>query len=127
MVKDSKKKAAKSDDGDETRSERIAMRMHPDLVRILDKRADEKNLSRSAYIESILIGWVRADPRNPRVDPRGKLVEGVPSPKEYLVQNALGYANRWQSFNQAYRVLFGTAAPDDWEKNPTDYWMGDGN
>lgn len=129
MVKDSKKrfsvKPGPKVAEDEVRSERLTMRMHPDLMHILDERAKERNVSRSAYIEQLLIGWVQADPRNPKVDGRGKLVENAPSPIEQMNNNSFAYAAKWAKFNTAYAILLGTDAPKKWVEEPQDYWMGD--
>jgi len=126
MVKVSKTANGKStgESGD-VRAERLTMRVHPDLMRILDMRAKERNLSRSAYIESILIGWCRADPRNPKLDPRGKFVEGAPSPLEQMNSNSFAWGQRFMRFSQAYHILMGTEAPQAWQTEPQEYWMGD--
>ena len=129
MVKDSKKRSSKKPgpqvSDDEVRSERLTMRMHPDLMHILDKRSKERAVSRSAYIEQLLIGWVQADPRNPKIDSRGKLVDGAPTPLELMNTKSFQYAEKWAKFNAAYAILLGTDAPKKWVEEPSDYWMGD--
>ena len=129
MVKDSKKKPrvkpGPSVADDEVRSERLTMRVHPDLMHILDKRAAEQAMSRSAYIERILVGWVQADPRNPKVDSRGKLVENAPTPLEQMNKNSIAFGKKWADFNTAYAILIGTDAPKKWVEEPQDHWMGD--
>jgi hypothetical protein len=131
MVKDSKKKAAKAAaapitvPGPGIRSERLTMRVHPHLMHILDMRAAERNLSRSAYIESILIAWTAADPRNPKIDSGGKLVDGAPTPIEQMNKNSLAFGAKWAKFNQAYAILFGQSAPSQWVEEPEDHWFGD--
>ena len=129
MVKDSKKRSSVKPGPkvaeDEIKTERLTMRMHTDLMHILNKRSRERNISRSAYIEQLLIGWVQADPRNPKIDSRGKLVDGAPSPIEQMNKNSFAYAEKWAKFNAAYAILLGTDAPKKWVEEPSDYWMGD--
>ena len=129
MVKDSKKKISVKPGpkvlDEDVRSERLTMRVHRDLMYILDQRAKEANMSRSAYIERILVGWVQADPRNPKVDSRGKLVENAPSPNELRLKKSFAYAEKWTKFNAAYAILIGTNAPTAWVETPEDFWMGD--
>jgi hypothetical protein len=129
MVKDSKRRSGVKPGPkvaeDEIKTERLTMRMHTDLMHILNKRAKERNVSRSAYIEQLLIGWVQADPRNPKIDSRGKLVENAPTPLEMMNTKSFQYAEKWAKFNQAYAILIGTDAPKRWVEEPQDYWMGD--
>jgi hypothetical protein len=47
-------------DPDDVRSERTAMRMHPNLLRELNVAAREAGKNRSLFTESILIGWINA-------------------------------------------------------------------
>ncbi|MCS3727364.1 hypothetical protein [Bradyrhizobium betae] len=121
MVKDSKKKAAKT--GPNAREERIALRAHADLIEILDRRAEEKGQTRSAYIESLLIAWVKADPRNPRIDNRGKLVPDAPTPAELQRANPQRYTDRWVQFNRAFNALFGTDVPREWREEWQEHWQ----
>ncbi|MDO9441176.1 MAG: hypothetical protein Q7T73_09830 [Beijerinckiaceae bacterium] len=39
------------------RSERLVVRIHPDLMGILVQRSRELGLNRSTFVEKILIGW----------------------------------------------------------------------
>jgi len=128
MVKESKKKRMKPGpkiDEEDVRSERLTMRVHPDLMHILDVRSRERNMSRSAYIEQIMVGWIQADPRNPKIDSRGKIVDGAPTPLELMNNKSFAYAEKWAKFNTAYQILIGTNAPQAWVEQPKDYWMGE--
>ncbi|WP_271602686.1 hypothetical protein [Bradyrhizobium sp. CCBAU 45384] len=128
MVKDSKNrtrakpgpKVAEED----IKHERLTLRVHSDLIRILQKRADERNMSRSAYVEGLLIAWVQADPRNPKVDSKGKLVENAPSPLEQMNANSMKFGAKWADFNRLYALLFGQSAPEKWVSEPQDHWFG---
>jgi hypothetical protein len=107
------------------RTERLAMRVHPDLIHIVDQRAREQNLTRSAYIERLLVGYIQADPRNPKIDSRGKLVENAASPLEMMNKDSIRFGEKWSRFNQAHAILMGTEAPKKWIEEYKDYWMGE--
>ena len=98
----------------EVRSDRLIMRMHPDLLGILSERAREKGLTRSQYVEQILIGWVRLDPRNRRIDMIGKYVQGAPDPADVKKRSAFSFADRWSKFATASRLLLGALPPSEW-------------
>ena len=92
-------------------------------TRSLSLRASEAGLSRSAYIERLLINWLRADPRNPRLDNMGKLVSSTgPTPFDARTAEPLRVAERWQRFSQAHELIFGQNAPRDWFENGDSYW-----
>jgi hypothetical protein len=117
---------------DAIKSERMAFRVHPDLVQILDARAAELGINRSAYVERLLVGWIKADPRNPRIDMRGKFVEGGPDPDDLKKRSPLVFAERWQKYSQAYAIILGTPAPQSWfdeedAYRPRPYDAGDTN
>lgn len=126
MVKDSKprsavvrghlprKKPGPVADPASARSDRLVLRTHPDLMSILTARAEERGISRSQYIEKILIGWCNLDPRNRRLDLNGKLVEGAPRPKELREKSPLAYAERWQRFASASDLILGSSPPREW-------------
>ena len=63
----------------ENRSTRITLRAHDDLMKLLTLRAGEAGVSRSHYIERLLIRFLMADPRNPKLDSSGRIVPG-PTP-----------------------------------------------
>ncbi len=105
---------------DEMRSTRITLRAHDDLFDLLTVRADEAGVSRSNYIERLLIQWLRTDPRNPKLSNLGRFVPG-PTPLE-LGANALRTAERWQRFVQAHELLFGTAPDRRWLEDMDSYW-----
>ncbi|RXH16925.1 hypothetical protein [Bradyrhizobium guangzhouense] len=122
MIKGSKRKSAQSEPSENAREERIAMRAHSDLIAILDRRAEEKGQTRSAYIESLLIAWVKADPRNPRIDNRGRLIPDAPTPAELQKANPQRYTDRWVQFNRAFNALFGTDVPREWREEWQEHW-----
>ncbi|WP_284424124.1 hypothetical protein [Bradyrhizobium sp. SSBR45G] len=95
--------------------------MHPHLVYILDARAKEANLSRSAYLERVIIGWVQADPRNPRIDSRGMFIPGAQSPRRYQETQASAFGAKFKTFSDAHEVILGTPAPQRWIEEPDRY------
>lgn len=126
MVKDSKprsdvvrshlprKKPGPTPDPASARSDRLVLRTHPNLMAILTARAEERGISRSQYIEKILIGWCNLDPRNRRLDLNGKLIEGATRPKELREKSPLAYAERWQRFASASDLVLGSSPPREW-------------
>lgn len=98
----------------ELRGERLVLRVHPDFQDLLTMLARERGISRSAYIERVLLGWVSADPRNPRLDAIGKKIPGVPSPHELLKSNPVRFGQRWKNFSDVSSLLLGETPPQTW-------------
>lgn len=98
----------------DVRTDRLVMRAHPDLMEILTERARERGLTRSAYVEQILVGWVRLDPRNRKVDLIGKYVPDAPTPQEFRLRHGLAWAERWVKFGSVSRALLGVQPPTEW-------------
>src|ERR1700688_139101 len=90
MVKEAstkKRKRGPDPRPEEVRTERLTLRVHPDLMEILTARARERGVSRSQYIEKLLIGWTNADPRNVKVDSIGKIISDAADPATMRMQN----------------------------------------
>jgi hypothetical protein len=105
---------------EDIKSVRMTIRLHPDLVRILDARAAELGINRSLYVEKLLVGWAKADPRNPRIDMRGKFLDTA-DPEDLRKKSPLVFAERWQKFSHAYSIILGTPAPQSWFEEPDAY------
>lgn len=121
MVKASK---TKKSEATANKTDRIIMRMHPDLLEVLDARADEQGLTRSKYLFLLLAGWANADPRNKRVDRNGVYVENAPDPRDLQRARPTQFGEKWASFSAAHTVVMGAPPPRDWlemfddENNP---------
>lgn len=98
---------------DDARTDRLALRVHPDLGDILHLRARELGISRSQYVEKLLIGWIRLDPRNRRLDLSGKLDPKAPTP-EAVRRDPLSFAKEWQRFSTANMLLLRAQPPSEW-------------
>ncbi len=98
----------------DAKTDRIIMRVHPDLLKIIDARAREKDLTRSKYLSQVLVGWANADPRNSRLDAAGRCIE--PAPHRYYFQrkSPLRFAQRWLDFVRAHTVVLGHPPPVGW-------------
>ena len=99
------------------RAERLVLRVHPDLQAVLNTRAREKGLSRSQYVEKLILGWVRSDPRNPTLDMIGKRVAKAIEPAELKKSNPLAFGQRWAKFEQVSELLL--------EEPPRKSWFDD--
>jgi hypothetical protein len=109
-------------DDDEIRATRITIRAHQDLEKLLTLRADEAGVSRSHYIERLLIRWLTADPRNPGLDAMGRIKTGGTTPFDMRHKDPLKMAERWQRFAAAHEVLFSMRPPQDLFEDPDSYW-----
>ena len=103
---------------DDVRTERLVLRVHPNLMEILTGRARERGITRSAYVEQLLVGWARLDPRNPKLDLIGKLVAGAQDPNEVRIRSPFNFAERWSKFAAAHTLLLGAPPPNDWVESP---------
>jgi hypothetical protein len=98
--------------GDAARTDRLIMRVHPDLLPLLDEKAREKGQSRSQFVEQLLIGWLRIDPRTPRITAFGQL-DLTPAPADGK-KNPYAFLSRWEKFCTASRLVLGFDPPDEW-------------
>lgn len=116
-----RKKPGPTPKPDDAKTDRLMMRIHPDLMEVLSERARERGINRSQYIEKILIGWVNLDPRNMQLDQIGKRSATAPSPTEVRKRSALDFTDRWRKFCSASALLLGFEPPkiwfDEWEYN----------
>jgi len=117
-----RKRGVKPRPREEIRSERLILRAHPDLIALLSERAAERGISRSAFIEGLLIAWLRADPRNPRLDPVGRIITTDPQPRKLRETDPIRFAQRWERFNQAHMLLMGQSVRQDWLDELNSYW-----
>lgn len=97
---------------EEIRADRLMMRMHSDLVKLLDARAREAGESRSRFIEKLLVAFLRLDPRNPRIDPWGRIDPDAPPPIRTINPHLFG--EKWGKFKRIYELLGFNPPPDEW-------------
>lgn len=109
-----KRKPGKPPRPGEVRTEKLVMRVHPDLMEILTERARERGITRSAYVEQLLVGWVRLDPRNRRVDLIGKYDPAAPTPADLRQRSRVGFVERWRRLAEASLLLLGFEPPREW-------------
>ncbi|MGY0572802.1 hypothetical protein ACTGJ9_018405 [Bradyrhizobium sp. RDM12] len=122
MVKDLKPKPTsfprpvpKKDDPADGKGNRLTLRMHPDIMELLSARAHEQGVSRSHLVEQILVGFMRLDPRNPKMDAVGRIIDGAETPLA-LYDKPLQLAARWQKFTEAHTLVIGTRpVPTSWK------------
>ncbi|SDJ74207.1 hypothetical protein SAMN05216338_106315 [Bradyrhizobium sp. Rc2d] len=101
---------------------RLTLRMHPDIMEILSARAVERGVSRSHLVEQILVGFMRADPRNPKMDAVGRIVDSAESPLALRERAPLQVAEKWQKFVTAHGIVMGSPPPQDWLDDADTYW-----
>jgi hypothetical protein len=136
--------------GDKTRSARLLIRVHPDLLPLVDVHAAERGITRSQLVEQVLVGFLRLDPRAPRISAIGQLEplpEGTPPPiptrpgafpRPAVPPNPHLFLRRWDDFRKASELVTGyvpldtlvedyvsmgpTDEPDDYGKPAADRW-----
>lgn len=123
--------------GDKARSARLLIRVHPNLLDLVDVHAEERGVTRSQLVEQLLVGFIRLDPRAPRISAIGQIEpppEGAPPPVQTrpgsfprpgTPPNAHLFLRRWDDFRQASQLVTGYAPPDalieDWvQTGPND-------
>jgi len=95
-------------DPEAKRSERLVLRVHPDLIDALNGSADEAGLTRSLFIERILVTYIRQDPRYSDMDAMGRRSEGVAAPPLASVRS---FEQRWDRFAAMRRAALGEDIP----------------
>lgn len=80
------------------RSGRLVLRVHPDLMATLALRADELRMTRSRFVEDILIGVLGLDPRNPRFDKFGRIDPQAATMAQRQLNNPIAYLNQIAAF-----------------------------
>jgi len=125
MVKDSKMRPAISKlprpkrgrpfGEEQPRDHRMMMRVHADLMELVDAHARERGESRSRFIEKLLIAYLKSDPRNPKIDAAGRIDADAPAPLSATVPaEAARFGAAWAKFSQVNAILFGLQVPDEW-------------
>ncbi len=109
----SRKTGAASAPGD-AKTDRIIMRVHPDLLELIDARAREKDLTRSKYLNQVLVGWSNSDPRNPKLDAAGRRIVTATDPRQSQLFKPFSFAERWQRYVAAHNAIFGHPPPASW-------------
>ncbi|MGY4509142.1 hypothetical protein [Bradyrhizobium sp. USDA 3650] len=111
-MKDAAKKRARGrpfGDPDARRSYRFVMRMNPDLADVLDLLADESGLSRSLFVERVLISFVNQDPRI-QLNHIGRKVDTMPTgpaPPGSLAS----FGAQWRRWHAMKHDVLGEDAP----------------
>lgn len=104
---------------DTAREGRLVTRMHQPLLDLVDIRARERGESRSRYIERLLVAYLSADPRNPRLDPHGRILTDGPPISKAGDPVRFGAAwSRWVALNEN---LLGIRVPDGGLDEPPEF------
>lgn len=110
--------------GSATKSGRLLMRVHPDLLPLIDVHAKERAMTRSQFVEQMLVGFLRLDPRAPRINAFGQLEprpEGTPPPVQVrpgsfprpaTPPNPNLFLRRWDDFRRASEMVTGHVPSD---------------
>jgi hypothetical protein len=93
------------------RSYRYVMRMHPDLADGLNKLADESGLSRSLFVERILISFVNQDPRM-ALDHIGRRVRHDIPPTPVPPGSLASFGRQWQRWSALRHDVLGEESYD---------------
>lgn len=100
-----KRRGRRAGDPAAMRSERLVLRVHPDLIDALNRGADEAGLSRSTYIERCLIAWLNEDPRN-HLNHIGRSVPPETlNKKDSPLGSMASFEKRWQNFRRMRRQV----------------------
>ncbi|MBN8984437.1 MAG: hypothetical protein J0H32_08200 [Rhizobiales bacterium] len=100
-----KRRGRRAGDPNAMRSERLVLRVHPDLIAALNLAADEAGLSRSTYGERCLISRLNEDPRN-SLDHVGRRVPPETlNKRESPLGSMASFEKRWQNFRRMRRTV----------------------
>jgi hypothetical protein len=92
---------------------RLMMRFHPDLIEMLDIRARERGETRTRMIERILVSFLKADPRNPKMDAAGR-IQADADPPASRAGDPMRFGAAWARWVTLNDMLLGFRPPDDW-------------
>lgn len=109
------------------RDGRLMLRVHEDVEELVKLRAEESGESVSRHLEKLIIGWLSADPRNPKLGATGARVPNVISPQEQKAADPYRFADRWQKFTTAHTLLHGAPPPAQWLEDFTAGSPADGD
>jgi hypothetical protein len=93
-------------DPETLRSERLVLRVHPDLMATLTERADEQRMTRSRFVEEILLGVLALDPRNPRFDKHGRINPQAKTAAQRQLTNPIAYLNQIAAYSGLNASIF---------------------
>ncbi|MGJ4932562.1 hypothetical protein ACQR1I_09225 [Bradyrhizobium sp. HKCCYLS2038] len=101
---------------------RLTLRVHDDLLELLQLRSGEASRSRSSFVETLLVAWLRADPRNPKVARNGKIDRDAPEPRAVRTADPVRFAERWTRYAQAHEIVMGHPPPREYLDDLDAYW-----
>jgi hypothetical protein len=93
------------------RSGRLVLRVHPDFMATLTLRADEQRMTRSRFVEEILMGVLALDPRNPRFDKFGRIDPKAATAQQRQLNNPISYLNQIAAFSGLNASVFPQLRP----------------
>jgi hypothetical protein len=88
------------------------MRVHHDLLDLVDIRARERGETRSRFIERLLVAFLQADPRNPRIDAWGLILSDGPAIGK--IGDRIRFDAAWSKLCNLNETLLGFRPPDGW-------------
>jgi hypothetical protein len=91
---------------EDVRTERLVVRMHPDMFESLTDRAKVYGVSRSQYVERILIGYLNAQEGQRTLDLTGRFVRDEATRKAMMTSPA----DTWAAFGKRNLALLGMQA-----------------
>jgi hypothetical protein len=91
---------------EDVRTERLVVRMHPDMFTSLTDRAKVYGVSRSTYVERILIGYMNAQEGQKTLDLTGRFVRDEATRKAMMTSPA----DTWAAFGRRNLALLGMQA-----------------
>lgn len=107
-----KRRGRRAGDPAAMRSERLVLRVHPDLIDGLNRAADEAGLSRSTFVERCLISLLNEDPRN-SLDHVGRRVPPETlNKKESPLGSMASFERKWQNFKRLRRTVLMEDVPE---------------
>jgi hypothetical protein len=104
---------------EDARDHRMMMRVHSGLIDLVDIRAAERGDSRSRFIEKLLIAYLKQDPRNPKLDPNGRVLTDGPTVSR--AGDPVGFGASWSRWVALNENLFQWKPGDDLRDQPADF------
>jgi hypothetical protein len=92
---------------EDVRTERLVVRMHPDLVESLTERAKVYGVSRSTYVERILIGYLNMQEGQKPLDGIGRYLKTAAAES---LKSAGAPGDEWRLFGKRNLRLLGIQA-----------------
>jgi hypothetical protein len=109
-----RRKPGPTADAAKMKDDRVVLRAHADLAQFVTTGASERGITKSQFVEKLLVGFNNLDPRQPRLNMNGRRSETSMGPIERMEKQPMEFEAQWKRFVELSGLLTGFTPPREW-------------